>query len=279
MTGESFSFPDFTMAQYDLYRLDDRIFWAFVIAGLVFCTLHACRRAFRQPVPTDLPLEETERPKEEETERHILFQRIYHWSNAIAAITLILSGWMIYANRGLFKLEGTPFARFFWHRWGAALLIVSLIFHVVYESFLARGSNPVAVNRVEARRILAILKNFFGLSRSYPFTTKYHPGQIFFHWLVAANLFLLILTGFALWKPFRSLLPLSLFGLGWDFIFYNRLLHGFFTATLIPGIIGHCYFALCIKKNWPETISIFTGRKSTTSLLRKGPWQSPGVRS
>jgi hypothetical protein len=42
---------------------------------------------------------------------------------------------------------------------------------------------------------------------------------------VAANLILLILTGFMICKHFRDLLPLSLFGLGWDFIFYNRLLH------------------------------------------------------
>jgi cytochrome b subunit of formate dehydrogenase len=137
-----------------------------------------------------------------------------------------------------------------------------LAFHVIYESFIARGPNPVAVNRGEVKKIFTILKNFLGLCKFYPLRNKYHPGQIFFHWAVGANLFLLILTGFVIWKPFRDLRPVSLFGLGWDFIFYNRLLHGFFSATLVPNLIGHFYFALCIKKNWTETKSMFTGRVS-----------------
>lgn len=261
MTGEPFSLPAFTMADYNLYRLDDRIFFAFLLAGLTFCALHAARRAFRQPVATDLPSggSQPSDVKEEEIQRHTLFQRLYHWLNALAVLTLTISGWMIYQPRGI-SSESTAFDWFFWHRWGVALLLVGIAFHIVYESFIARGANPMAVNRTEAKKILAIFKNFFGLSNSYPLATKYHPGQIFFHWAVAGNLFLLILTGFVLWKPFRDLLPLSLFGLGWDFIYYNRLFHGFFSATLAASLIGHFYFALMIKKNWGETKSMITGR-------------------
>ena len=81
----------------------------------------------------------------------------------------------------------------------------------------------MAVSLAEVKRFLSIFKNFFGLSKSYPLAGKYHPSQILFHWVVAANLILLILTGFMICKHFRDLLPFSLFGLGWDFIFYNRL--------------------------------------------------------
>jgi cytochrome b subunit of formate dehydrogenase len=125
----------------------------------------------------------------------------------------------------------------------------------------------MAVNRAETGRILAIFRNFFGLSKSYPLASKYHTGQILFHWAVAGNLFLLILTGMVLWKPFRDLLPLSLLGLGWDFIFFSRILHGFFSATLIASLIGHFYFALFIKKNWPEAKSMATGRISPQEYL------------
>lgn len=264
MTGEPFLLPAFTMARYDLYRLDGRIFWAFIIAGLVFCIVHAGRRAFRQPVSTELPLEKKDE-KEEEKERYTLFQRIYHWTNAVAIVTLAISGWMVYQPRGLLSLEDIPSKWFLWHRWGVALLLVSLASHVIYESFIARGTNPMVVNRTQVKKTLAIFKNFFGFSEYYPLATKYHPGQIFFHWVVTGNLFLLILTGFIIWKPFRDLLPLSPLGLGWDFIFYNRLLHGFFSATLVANLIGHFYFALCIKKNWKETKSMFTGRVPSTS--------------
>ena len=249
------------MADYNLYRLDDRIFFAFLIAGLIFCAVHAARRAFRQPAPTDFSSNGSHPSgaMEEVLQRHTLFQRLSHWLNALAVLTLTYSGWMIYQPRGI-SAEGTPFDWFFWHRWGAALLLVGVAFHVVYESFIAQGANPMAVNRTQVKMILAVLRNFFGLSKSYPLPTKYHAGQIIFHWAVAGNLFLLILTGFVIWKPIRDLLPLSLFGLGWDFIYYNRLFHGFFSATLGASLIVHFYFALLIKKNWVETKSMITGR-------------------
>jgi cytochrome b subunit of formate dehydrogenase len=262
MSAEPFSLPAFTMAEYNLCRLDDWIFWSFILFGLTFCLIHAARRAFRQPYPTESPEKESSliAPKQDEVQRHTLFQRIFHWTNAGAVILLTVSGWMIYQPQKIPSLAGIPSLWFFWHRWGVALLVVGLTFHFIYESFIVIGANPVAINRAELRRLLAILKNFFGLSKSYPMTAKYHPGQIFFHWAVAGNLFLLILTGCVIWKPFRDLFPLSLFGLGWEFIFYNRFLHGFFSATLIPSLMGHIYFASMIKKNWPEAKSMFTGR-------------------
>jgi len=270
MTAEPFSLPAFTMAEYNLYRLDDWIFWAFLLAGLVFCMLHAARRAFRQPHAMEPPEKERSIPisKGEEIERHTLFQRVFHWTNAVAVILLTVSGWMIYQPRKIPSLTETTSTGFTWHRWGVALLLVGLAAHFIYESFVVHGSNPVAVDRAEGKKLLAILKNFFGLSKSYPLINKYHPGQIFFHWTVAGNLFLLTLTGFVIWKPFRDLLPLSLFGLGWNFVFYCRLLHGFFSATLIPSLMGHIYFALLIRKNWKETQSIFTGRVSLHEYLK-----------
>jgi formate dehydrogenase subunit gamma len=269
MTGETFSIPAFTIAEYDFYRLDDRIFWAFIVAGLAYCVVHAARRAFRQPVPTDLGQDEgtPSVSQGEEILRHALFQRIYHWSNSVAVLTLTISGWLIYQPRGIPTLEGTPFDRFFWHRWGAALLLVGVVAHLIYESFIAREPNPMVWNGSEVRKVLAIFKNFFGFSKIYPKAGKYHSGQIFFHWAVAGNILALVVTGFVLWKPLRDFLPLSLFGLGWDFVFYCRLFHGFFSATLIASLIGHIYFALFIKKNWVETKSMITGRVALHEYL------------
>ncbi len=264
MNQESYSLPNFVMSQYNLYRLDDWIFWGLLIAGLTFCMIHAARRAFRQPFPPESG-EAGGTLVADEIERHNLLQRILHWSNAVAVIFLTISGWMIY--RPLSPARAAS-VWFLWHRWTVVLLLVGLAFHFIYESFIVRRPNPMAVSRAEARRVLAVLKNFFGLSNFYPGLSKYHPGQIFFHWLVAGNLFLLTLTGFIIWKPFRDLLPLSLLGLGWDFIFYSRLFHGLFTATLIASLFAHIYFAVLIKKNWKEAKSMFTGRVPSHEYLR-----------
>jgi len=255
------------MADYNLYRVDDRVFLVLVVAALAFCLIHAARRAFRQPQPTEARA--VHPAGDEEIRRHTLFQRIYHWVNSLAIFTLAISGWMMYTYqpRQIPTLEGTPSGWFLWHRWGIALLLVGIVAHIIHEAFVAKEANPMVFNRAEAQRILSIFKNFFGFSKNYPLAGKYHTGQIFFHWAAAGNIFLLILTGMVLWKPFRDFLPLSLFGLGWDFIYFSRILHGFFSATLIASLIGHLYFALFIKKNWPETKSMITGRMSIRDYL------------
>ncbi|MEK6654949.1 MAG: cytochrome b/b6 domain-containing protein [Thermodesulfobacteriota bacterium] len=263
--SESFSLTAFTMADYNLYRVDDRIFSVFVIAALAFCLIHAAHRAFRQPQPKEV--HGIHPAGDEELQRHTLFQRIYHWANSVAIFTLVISGWMIYQPNQIPNLEGTPSEWFFWHRWGIALLLVGILAHIVHEAFVAKEANPMVFDRAEVKRILSIFKNFFGFFKKYPLAGKYHAGQIFFHGAVAGNIFVLILTGMVLWKPFRDFLPLSLFGLGWDFIYFSRVIHGFFVATLIASLIGHLYFALFIKKNWPETKSMVTGRMSLREYL------------
>jgi cytochrome b subunit of formate dehydrogenase len=263
--AEPFSLPGFTMNDYNLYRVDDRIFYAFIVAALAFCLIHATRRAFRQPRPTEA--RGVPPPGDEEMKRHNLFQRIYHWANSVAIFTLVISGWMIYQPRQIPTLEGTPSEWFFWHRWGIALLLAGIVAHVIHEAFVAKEANPMVFNGAESQRILSVFKNFLGFSKNYPLAGKYHTGQIFFHWAAAGNVFLLILTGMVLWKPFRDFLPLPLFGLGWDFIYFSRILHGLLSATLIASLIGHLYFALLIKKNWPETKSMITGRMSLREYL------------
>jgi cytochrome b subunit of formate dehydrogenase len=265
MTGETYLLPSFTMADYNLYRVDDRVFLVFIAAALAFCLLHAARRAFRQPRPTEA--REIPPPGDEKIQRHNLFQRIYHWANSAAIFILLISGWMIYQPGHVLTLEGTPSEWFFWHRWGVALLLAGIAAHIIHEAFIAREANPMVVNRTEIQRILSIFKNFLGISKGYPLAGKYHTGQIFFHWAVAGNIFILILTGMVLWKPLRDLLPLSFFNPGWDFIYFNRIIHGFFSATLLASLIGHLYFALFIKKNWPETKSMITGSMSRREYL------------
>jgi formate dehydrogenase gamma subunit len=265
--SETYSFPAFTMTDYNLYRVDDRIFFLFIIAALAFCLIHAARRAFRQPKPTETPSPPSGSANEEHLERHTLFQRIFHWANAIAVFILAGSGWMIYQPGRVPLMEGPPSEWFLWHRWGVALLLAGIAAHIIREAFIAQEANPMVFNRAEVRRILSIFKNFFGLSKNYPLAGKYHTGQLIFHWAVAGNLLLLILTGMVLWKPLRGFLPLSLFGLGWDFIYFTRILHGFFSATLFASLIGHIYFALFIKKNWPEAKSMVTGRMPLREYL------------
>jgi cytochrome b subunit of formate dehydrogenase len=221
------------MAPYTLYRLPDALFWAIVLAGVLFCLGYAARRAFRPPLP------ETTAGGTAGAQRHTRFRRFFHWGNFVSVAILLLSGLAMYRSPILPDPGGPPAFWFAWHQWVTPAFLVLVVAHILYESRAPDDIAPMWFGRGEGR--------------------KYSPAQILFHWAVAANLFALVLTGSVLWKPLRALLPLSLLGLGWDFIFFNRILHGFFTATLMALILAHIYFALGVRENWARTKSMVTG--------------------
>ena len=220
------------MDQSAFYRVPDTLFWGVVLGGVVFCLGYAASRVFRQPLPSHVP------GGKAKAERHTLFQRVFHWANVVSTAILLLSGLAMYRSPSLPDLGGPTAFWFSWHQWVTPMFLALMTAHVLYE-YRAPELDQMWVGGEGGR--------------------KYRPAQILFHWAIASNLFVLVLTGFVLWKPLRALLPLFLLGFGWDFIFFNRILHGFFTATLIALLLAHVYFALFIRENWPRTRSMITG--------------------
>ncbi len=196
----------------------------------------------------------------EEIKRYTVPQRIYHWANTVSVSVLLISGLAIYAPNLFSSLKITTSTWFRLHMWFVPIFLAGVAFHIIHSTFFLDRLGYLWFGRAEQQRLATIIRNFLGLTKAYPRLGKYHPAQILVHWAFSANLLVLTLTGFILWKPLRQLIPLRLFGLGWDFIFFNRLLHDFFTASLAAMIIGHVYFAVMIKKNWPDLKSMFTGK-------------------
>ncbi|NIO06415.1 MAG: hypothetical protein GTO13_23230 [Proteobacteria bacterium] len=197
---------------------------------------------------------------EKDLERYTLPQRIFHWVNAVSIFLLLISGLAIYAPN-LFAFMNLKTSTWFeLHMWLVPLFLGGVAFHIIHSAFFLDRLGYLWFGKAEQHRLATILRNFFGLTKEYPRLGKYHPAQILVHWGFFANLMALTLTGFIIWKPLRHLIPLRLFGLGWDFIFFNRILHDFFTASLAAMIIGHVYFAVLIKKNWPDLKAMFTGK-------------------
>jgi len=204
----------------------------------------------------------------EEVRRYTAPQRIFHWVNSVSVFALFVSGLAIYSP-GLFaSMNITTSTWFRVHMWFVPLFLAGIAFHIAHAAFFLDRLGNLWFGRAEQRRSIIIIRNFLGITREYPKIGKYHPAQILFHWAVVANLLALTLTGFILWKPLRHAIPLRLFGLGWDFIFFNRILHDFFTASLAALIIGHMYFAVMIKKNWPDLKAMLTGTISLDEYTR-----------
>jgi formate dehydrogenase subunit gamma len=195
----------------------------------------------------------------EEAKRYTVPQRIFHWVNAVSVFVLLISGLAIYSPN-FFASVNIPTSTWFkLHMWFTPIFLAGIAFHIIHATFFLDRLGNLWFGRAEQRRSTIIIRNFFGITREYPKLGKYHPAQILVHWAFVANLLVLTLTGFILWKPLRYLIPFRLFGFGWDFIFFNRILHDLFTASLASLVIGHFYFAVFIKKNWAELKAMFTG--------------------
>lgn len=217
------------------YRLPDAAFWALVAASVLFCLVHAARRSLGRAA--------TPQGAAGAAARHSAFQRFFHWANATAVAILLISGLAIYGSLSLGNLGRTTAFWFAWHLWISPAYAALLVAHVLYE-YRAPGH----------------------VDEMWPAGAtpgKYDRAQILFHWAVALNLAALVLTGAMLWKPLRALLPLRLLGLGWEFVFVNRVLHGLFTGTLLALLLAHVYFALLVRDNWPRLRSMVLGSRGT----------------
>jgi cytochrome b subunit of formate dehydrogenase len=258
-------------AEYAGYRLSGAVFWALPALAVLSCAVHAVRRAFGRQTsdhgdvvatasdPGEVPRAggDGEPPAKKVVLRHSAPQRIYHWANAGATFVLLLTGLVGY-SADLLPGWGSAI-RFPVHAWFGVILMVGIPFHVVHDAFMENAFGFMWFGRDVFRTQKDIARNFLGLSLRYPKHDKYHPMQISFHWVMAGTLTALIVTGLILWKPTRILFPLGLLGLGWDFVFYCRTLHDFFTSSLIALIIGHVYFAVALKQNRVISKTMLTG--------------------
>ncbi len=261
---EPFSLPIIDMGGYTLYRLKGIVFLFIIGGAFLFCLIHAVRRAFGSSISADSQNKNgASHSRDENPEglvyRYTIPQRLFHWANALSVLTLTITGLAIYIPAYFSSLNIQTVTWFYLHAYTVAFLLLLIVFHIVYDSFVLDRFSNMWFGRDERRRLGLILKNFFGLTRQYPKYSKFNPGQILYHWAVALNILALFITGIVIWKPLRFLFPLRLLGFEWEFIFINRILHDLFTATLLALWIGHIYFGLFIKENWNEAASIIKG--------------------
>lgn len=253
-------------AAYFQYRIPQTVFWAFPALAAMACAAHSARRAFRHPTPSqgEVPNanQETGSPGTDSLDailvRYTLGQRLFHWTNAIVCLGLLLSGLAIHSPESF--ACGFPTATWFaWHRFLGILLVLAILYHVMWDLYIRDAGFFMLIDGAGMRSLKAIVKNFLGLGEEYPRHERYNPFQILAHWAMTAVLLGLIGTGFILWKPTRALMPLNVLGLGWEFVFFCRTLHGLFSGILLALVIGHFYFAVLIRKNWVLSKAMLTG--------------------
>jgi formate dehydrogenase subunit gamma len=195
-------------------------------------------------------------------ERFNAFERVLHWTVAIAFFILVFSGLGLFAHSffGYFDFFGGPRQGIQIHKWtGIIFAIASVLLALVHlkEMFTFDADDRLW------------LKNFGGYltreKREIP-QGKYNCGQKLFGIFSLAATFGMFATGLVIWKPTllgRWVTQLSL------------MVHGLFFTLFMMGIIVHVYLATIgnpgtldgmlygkVRKSWAKMHAIKWYRKA-----------------
>lgn len=196
---------------------------------------------------------------------HPLIIRLVHWTNAIAMIIMIGSGWKIYNDEVLFGFLHFPqpivlgiWAQHAlqWHFFGMWVLMINGLVYLAYGLLSGRFRRmlwPIRPREVITEAIQALT---FRLKHAD--LTHYNAVQKLLYVGVILIIIVQVISGLAIWKPVQFSFLVSLFG---DFQ-GARLAHFLGMAAICLFMVVHVALALLV----PRTIlAMFTGGPRVTA--------------
>lgn len=191
---------------------------------------------------------------------HPLAVRIWHWTNAIALLVMVFSGWRIYNASPLFHfsfpreltLGGWLAGALQWHFAAMWLLVASLSLYVPYgfaTGHYRRSLLPVTPNAI-LQALSALLHGQLEHRIGH-----YNPLQKAAYIAALALAATLVLSGAALWKPVQFQALAGAFG-GYE---GARLVHFFAMTGVALFTLVHVVMVLLVPRT---LIPMFTGRES-----------------
>jgi cytochrome b subunit of formate dehydrogenase len=180
---------------------------------------------------------------EEHLVRHLLPDRVYHWSMAVAVLTLLATGFL--------PVLGVKFAWVMPH-WIAGLVLVPLVLFHIARAVFWLDLGAMAIGGADFRAAAGSLKWVLRrTSATPPKPGKYPLPQKLYHHFVAVILLLAIGTGLVMMikidTPFWQRDPYFLSDSTWGIVY---VLHGLTALCMITLIMVHVYFALRPEKLW-----------------------------
>ena len=179
---------------------------------------------------------------------HPLYVRITHWINALAVLVMIGSGWQIYNASPLFALTfpqsalgGWLAGGLLWHFAAMWVLIVNGLVYLTLGLATGRFRKLLPIRLGEVMHDLAAA--FTGrLNRE---VTHYNAVQKLVYAAILLVGVVIVLSGFAIWKPVQLRELTLLFG-GYD---AARYVHFFAMAVIVLFLIVHVIMALLVPKS------------------------------
>jgi thiosulfate reductase cytochrome b subunit len=206
---------------------------------------------------------------------HPLALRVMHWTNAVAMIVMILSGWAIYNDEVLFgwlhfphwmTLGDGPEGALQWHFLAMWILMANGLAYLVYG--FATGRFRRMLLPVRLREVVAEVRAALALRLSHDDLTRYNAVQRVLYIAIVLIGVVQVLSGLAIWKPVQFSELAALF---YDFQ-TARLVHFLCMAAIVAFLIVHVALALIV----PSTLAaMVTGGPLMHREPAAGPEPAP----
>lgn len=190
---------------------------------------------------------------------HPLPLRIMHWTNALAMVLLIGSGWKIYNDEVLFgwlhfpewvTIGGEAQGALQWHFFAMWILGLNGLAYLIYG--FSTGRFRRMLTPLSIGEILSNIRDALRLKLSHDDLTKYNGVQKTLYIGIIIVGILQVLTGLAIWKPVQFSELAALFG-----SFQSaRILHFLGMAGIVGFVLIHVALALLVPRT---LIGMITG--------------------
>lgn len=177
--------------------------------------------------------------------------RALHWTNAVAMVLMIMSGWQIYNASPLFKFSFPPEitlggwlgGALLWHFAAMWLLMVNGLIYLAFG--IATGRFRKKLLPITPGGVIADTKAALTFKLSHDDLSKYNSVQKLLYAGIIVVGIVIVLSGLSMWKPVQLYWLSALFG-GYD---YARYVHFACMAAIVGFLVVHVALALLVPKS------------------------------
>src|SRR5213080_390443 len=177
--------------------------------------------------------------------------RALHWTNAVAMVLMIMSGWQIYNASPLFGFTFSPSitlggwlgGALLWHFAAMWILMVNGLIYLALG--FATGRFRKKLLPITPAGVISDTKAALTGKLSHDDLTRYNYVQKLLYAGIIVVGVLIVLSGLAIWKPVQLQYLTAMFG-GYD---AARYVHFICMALIVAFLVVHIALALLVPKS------------------------------
>lgn len=207
--------------------------------------------------------------------RMSLMFRVQHMLLIFTLLVLAVTGFALmyhenWLGNALIRLEGGVLFRGFLHRAAAVFLMAQMVFHAFYMLISGEGKRElreVMLCRQDFADFLQAIRYNLGTSTEYPRFGKYGYKEKFQYWGATGGIFMISITGVALWAETFSMKFLPKF-----FLDMILIIHGYQgLLAFVILLFWHVYNEHLHPSVFPMNNAWLTGKVEAEWLRQEHP--------